>query len=528
MAEPILVTYTGAAVNAAAELIPSVPLPNGTITKLRVKLKAGNTTGDAIFRFFINGVEQAADLTVPDGDDEIDVTGLSYATTEDDTGTFNIISPLPSSLPNPPYNFYIYYTSATELTAASTTEVLTGTSTAKAVTPDALAALWEQGSDITSAATISVGEGGYFNVTGSTGPITDIDFGTTKAGRIAWLKFASTPTLTHHATTLILPTGANITAAAGDVAGFVSEGGDNVRCFSYMKADGTSLVGSGSGVDTANSPNAGEFARFTDADTIEGRTVSEAVSDLGLEIGADVQEWSPFLDDIAFLADPDADRILFWDDSAGIVEWLTIGTNLSITGTTLSASLAGGAVDTANSPNANEYARFTDADTIEGRTEAEFKADMNLEIGTDVQAWDAQLDTWATITPGTGVGTQLALAADGSDSDAIGFRGIPQNAQTGNYTLVMADAGKHIYHASGAGAGDTYTIPANASVAYEVGTAITFVNSATDSVSIAITSDTMTLAGTTTTGTRTLAQNGVATAIKVTSTAWIISGSGLT
>jgi hypothetical protein len=112
--------------------------------------------------------------------------------------------------------------------------------------------------------------------------------------------------------------------------------------------------------------------------------------------------------------------------------------------------------------------------------------------------------------------------------DAAGFRGVPQNSQSGNYTCVAADAGKHIFHPSGAGAGDTFTIPANGSVAYEVGTTLTFVNRATDAVSIAITSDTMYLAGTGTTGTRTLAENGVATAIKVESTVWIISGSGLT
>lgn len=122
----------------------------------------------------------------------------------------------------------------------------------------------------------------------------------------------------------------------------------------------------------------------------------------------------------------------------------------------------------------------------------------------------------------------VLVQGSGLDVDACGFRGIPQNAQTGNYTLVAADAGKHIYHASGAGAGDTYTIPANASVAFEIGAAVTFVNLATDSVAIAITSDTMYLAGTGTTGSRTLAQYGVATAIKIDTTAWIISGTGLT
>jgi hypothetical protein len=123
---------------------------------------------------------------------------------------------------------------------------------------------------------------------------------------------------------------------------------------------------------------------------------------------------------------------------------------------------------------------------------------------------------------------QANLQGTGTDVDACGFRGIPQNAQTGNYTCVASDAGKHIYHASGDGAGDTYTIPANGSVAYEVGTAITFVNLDSSAVSIAITTDTMYLGGTGTTGTRSLAQYGVATALKVGSTTWVISGPGLT
>lgn len=38
------------------------------------------------------------------------------------------------------------------------------------------------------------------------------------------------------------------------------------------------------------------------------------------------------------LTDPNADRILFWDDSAGQFTWLTVGTNLTITGTTIDAA----------------------------------------------------------------------------------------------------------------------------------------------------------------------------------------------
>lgn len=147
----------------------------------------------------------------------------------------------------------------------------------------------------------------------------------------------------------------------------------------------------------------------------------------------------------------------------------------------------------------------------------------------------ATLTIKGRITGSTGDPEDLTAAqaatvvqGDGLDADACGFRGIPQNSQSSNYTCVAADAGKEIYHASGAGSGDTFTIPANGSVAYEIGTAITFTNMDSNALSIAITTDTLYLAGAGTTGTRTLAQYGVATARKLTSTTWMISGVGLT
>lgn len=104
---------------------------------------------------------------------------------------------------------------------------------------------------------------------------------------------------------------------------------------------------------------------------------------------------------------------------------------------------------------------------------------------------------------------------------------IPQNLKNEAYGIVALDGGKHIYHSSGSP--HTYTIPSNASNPLAIGTAVTFVNgNGAGVLSITITSDTMRLAGTGTTGTRTLAANGVATAIKISSTEWIISGTGLT
>ena len=138
-------------------------------------------------------------------------------------------------------------------------------------------------------------------------------------------------------------------------------------------------------------------------------------------------------------------------------------------------------------------------------------------------------------TAGTGNPEDLTAAqaaaivqGDGLTADLCGFRGIPQNSNSADYTCVAADAGKHILHPSSDANARTFTIPANGSVAYPIGTTITFVNQTSQVLSIAITTDTLTLANSTTTGTRSLAQNGVATAIKVDSTSWIISGAGLT
>lgn len=128
------------------------------------------------------------------------------------------------------------------------------------------------------------------------------------------------------------------------------------------------------------------------------------------------------------------------------------------------------------------------------------------------------------------------LAFDGTDgttmtfpaeSASVGFRNIPQQSKSAAYTTVLGDSGKHIYHPASDNNARTFTIDSNANVAYPIGTAITFVNMV-NTLTIAITSDTMYLAGSAgTTGSRTLAAYGTATALKVDTTTWIISGIGL-
>jgi hypothetical protein len=107
----------------------------------------------------------------------------------------------------------------------------------------------------------------------------------------------------------------------------------------------------------------------------------------------------------------------------------------------------------------------------------------------------------------------------------LGYVGLPQVIlNTGNLTLSKTHAGKHIYVT---GASQTITIPANSAVPFEIGTTIVIINENVTS-SIAITTDTLRLVGTATTGNRGLSSYGMATLVKVASTTWVISGSGLT
>ena len=103
-----------------------------------------------------------------------------------------------------------------------------------------------KGSDIASASSVDIGAatGNYLDITGTT-PITAL--GTVQAGVEREIQFDGALTLTHNATSLILPGGANITTAAGDVARFRSEGSGNWRCVNYTRADSAPFVGESSG-----------------------------------------------------------------------------------------------------------------------------------------------------------------------------------------------------------------------------------------------------------------------------------------
>jgi hypothetical protein len=115
---------------------------------------------------------------------------------------------------------------------------------------------------------------------------------------------------------------------------------------------------------------------------------------------------------------------------------------------------------------------------------------------------------------------------DDAAATEVGYINIPLSSHSADYPIVVADRGTAHLHPAADNNPRTFTIPANGSVPFALGTAITFVNKI-NILSIAITTDTLTWAEDGTTGTRSLAANGIATALKITTTEWLISGTGL-
>lgn len=104
-----------------------------------------------------------------------------------------------------------------------------------------------QGANIASGSTTDIGAATGNSVT-VTGVTTISNFGTVQAGTRRIVTFSGVLTLTYNATSMILPTSANITTAAGDVGTFISLGSGNWKCASWQPASGMALAGSVSGI----------------------------------------------------------------------------------------------------------------------------------------------------------------------------------------------------------------------------------------------------------------------------------------
>ena len=134
-------------------------------------------------------------------------------------------------------------------------------------------------------------------------------------------------------------------------------------------------------------------------------------------------------------------------------------------------------------------------------------------------------------TLAVGAANQVLRVNSGATAPEWAYPTIAQNNPGGTTsTLALTDGGGHVYITTGSST--TCTIPAASSVAFPIGSSVTIVNRSGGAITIPITSDTLYWSPTGGTGTRTLANYGVATILKVSglssSGVWFISGVGLT
>ena len=195
---------------------------------------------------------------------------------------------------------------------------------------------WSKGADVASATALAVlTDGNYFDVTGTT-TITSINT-TGGVGTQIKLHFDAACLLTHHATDLILPGGANITTAAGDEAEFIEYASGDYRCTSYTRATGKAVIASHSatiGVQTIWVPAVAMYPTTTagcdalaQVETGAGPPPTPELKTLDFPDGAD--SYAQFS-----IAMPKS-----WNESTITFQtyWSVAGTNTGTVGFTLSA-----------------------------------------------------------------------------------------------------------------------------------------------------------------------------------------------
>jgi hypothetical protein len=139
------------------------------------------------------------------------------------------------------------------------------------------------------------------------------------------------------------------------------------------------------------------------------------------------------------------------------------------------------------------------------------------QVQIDSLATGANANTAAYLTTATG-----NITAD-NISDSVGsLRSIPQNSKNTGYTLQSTDNGQMINITTG-----NVTVPAGVFNSPFGQTVSIFNNQTTSNAVVQGSGVTLRLAGTLSTGNRTLARYGVATMICVAANTFVISGAGL-
>jgi hypothetical protein len=167
---------------------------------------------------------------------------------------------------------------------------------------------------------------------------------------------------------------------------------------------------------------------------LDDADAATARATLGLVIGTNVQAYDAELAQIAALADPNADKILFWDDSAGSYAYLTLGSGLAITGTTIDSSAASFASAATFNIGANEteslnskivrensWVNFTPI-TANGQTSIDFQT---------VAAWATEIKLILTDFSTNGTSDGIIQLMDAGGVETTNYAGsVSNNAGT--------------------------------------------------------------------------------------------------
>jgi len=193
---------------------------------------------------------------------------------------------------------------------------------------------------------------------------------------------------------------------------------------------------------TAAAASAASAAATLAAAALKANNLSDLASastvrtNLGVAIGTNVQAYSANLDEYAAV-NPTAAGLALLDDADASAQRTTLGLGSIATQAASAVAITGGSI-----------AGITDLAVADGGTGASSASaardNLGLTIGTNVQAYDADLTTWAGITPGTGVATALAanVGSAGAFTTFNGAGGTPSSLTLTNATgLPVAGGG---------------------------------------------------------------------------------------
>lgn len=142
--------------------------------------------------------------------------------------------------------------------------------------------------------------------------------------------------------------------------------------------------------------------------------------------------------------------------------------------------------------------------------------------------------TWNPVIPRTRITTawaigtlnDLAVALNELGTAVTTMRPLRYSAAA---TILPADVGRIVTHPASDATARVFTLQANATLAWPDGSVISFRNGNGAGVVTISSADTIRLAGSASTGSRSLAANGMCTAVwDLTELTWLVSGAGVT